>query len=147
MEILSNGDSTFFADVAVNNESIGIDSSRVRRACCCTGSVIFSLFGLLEQEIAMSATGTISARSRKGFIYLAFKNKEHGKDEANKCRKVIPVQLLPFKNKHHYHRKQSKGYHLLYHLELQKVKWSAIVLESNPVGRNGEAVLKESNAP
>lgn len=60
---------------------------------------------------------------------------------------MIPLHRLPFEQEGDNYCKNGKRNHLLNHLELHQVEGSSIALKTNPVGRNGKAILEECNAP
>ena len=63
MAIRSKGDRTSLSAPELNRESMGTSGWRVRRASCCSGSVIFSRLGLedfTQEEQTHSAASSTS---------------------------------------------------------------------------------------
>ena len=60
---------------------------------------------------------------------------------------MVPLNGLSLEQEGNNYRKDSKGNHFLDNFELHEVERTAVTLESNPVGRNGEAVFEERNSP
>ena len=60
---------------------------------------------------------------------------------------MVPLHGLSFEHKGDYHRENGEGNHLLNNLELHQVERPTVTLEADPVGRNGEAILKKGDAP
>jgi len=60
---------------------------------------------------------------------------------------MIPRQLLSLKNEYRNQCEYCKRYNLSYHFELKKIKGTAIILETYPVGRDKETIFKECYSP
>ena len=60
---------------------------------------------------------------------------------------MVPLDGLPFEKEGDNYREDGERNHLLDHLQLHQVERSAVALEADPVGRDGKAVLEESDAP
>ena len=60
---------------------------------------------------------------------------------------MVPLDGLAFEEESDDDGEDGKGNHLLDHFQLHKVERTAIALETDAVGRDGEAILEESDAP
>ena len=60
---------------------------------------------------------------------------------------MIPLDGLPFEQESNDDREDGKRQHFLNNFQLHQVEGTAVPLKADPVGRYGETVLKEGDAP
>ena len=60
---------------------------------------------------------------------------------------MVPLDRLPMEEEVDDDREDGQGDNFLDDFQLHQVEGAAVALEADPVGRDGEAVLEEGNAP
>ena len=78
---------------------------------------------------------------------LFHKHEIDGGDETDECGEVIPVQALSLEEDVGDDGEDDERHALLNHLELNQVEGTAIIDESNSVGRYLTAVFEEGDGP
>src|ERR1700728_2248035 len=92
--------------------------------------------------------GSKSVRFRyTGRPVLLFKDQVDGAYQQDEGGHVVPFEGNIFEKDQGENHENDEGDHFLDHFQLDKIKGSALFLESDPVSRNLEAVFKKSHPP
>ena len=84
----------------------------------------------------------------EGDVSLLFQeHEEDSHDQAEKGCDVIPLKGLALEHEHCHEGEHRQGDHFLNHLELHEAEGTAVLNESDPVGRDLGAVLEEGHSP
>ena len=81
---------------------------------------------------------------RRGLLQ---EGEEDGEDQAGEGCEMVPVEGLSLEDEQDDYREDRKGDHFLDDLELDEVERTAVLGVTDAVGRDGEAVLEEGDAP
>ena len=81
---------------------------------------------------------------RKGLLQ---EGEEDGENQAGEGCEMVPVEGLSLEDEQDDYREDRKGDHFLDDLELDEVERTAVLGVTDAVGRDGEAVLEEGDAP
>ena len=103
------------------------------------------IFGLNKSVTRLN--NLVSSIDFQFVIFLLQKNKENRQNQAREGGEVVPLEAFALEKEHHDGRKNGERDDLLDDLELEQRVGSAVAREADPVGRHGEAILEESDAP
>ena len=80
-------------------------------------------------------------------LSLLQKNEENRQNQTSEGGEVVPLEGFALEKEHHDDRENGQRDDLLDDLQLEQRVRAAVAREADPVGRNGEAILEESDAP
>ena len=78
---------------------------------------------------------------RSFFMFALFKYEIHGKNKADECGEMVPVQMLSLENQVGNDAEHDEGDDLLYDLQLHQRERPAVVDEADTVGRHKETIF------
>ena len=107
-----------------------------------TGEVRSGMKGAYDRGVIPGAEPLLPASNR-----LLQENEEDGEDEAGEGGQVVPLEGLALEDEKDDDREDRQGDDFLDDLQLHQVERAAVAFEADAVGRDGEAVFEEGDAP
>ena len=80
-------------------------------------------------------------------VLLFHKNEINCGNEANKCCKMIPLQGFALEKDNSEYSEYYQRYGFLDNLKLHQTEWTAVLVETDTVGRNHKAVFSQGYKP